>query len=576
MKKPFPPNANSKGELVGLPKKIESYDSAIVTLEHIIDVQESREDSFFKTLGLTSEQYKDTPVISANILAQKNSKSINQVFSILEDLENRTKALRKEELQRQKEKSKNLILNEDSSEEELTIRIYEAIKKEIVNMIIEIYNNNEKNSTSIIYNAIISHHQALIERANLIKTKNEKDIERKNKRNEVINKSFNKIFAILAEVEKQEKKENLPNSLTSRDLGSYSVSNLKKEISNYQEKMIEKNTKKDSTRLDKQKARLEKENAKILTYTIDGENFYELNIGAITTSVTQSISGITNNLRGGALEKIIQNILQEGKKEEIIKETAIFDFSEVTGAVKVSGGQVKQHHYYDESKKYEEQTEEEKFYSRIKEYKGEALKHARNVKADVVVGNNDTYFGISAKVGQKEGIKLDTRGSFYSFLNFIGHYKHGEAIAEALENPVNVDTILAKMTREGKTVSFSELNKALSVIAYAFFGYFTEDLTLDVSYFISQSSEEAALKYAYQNNTVIITDQGEIKRISPFLKSIKSFLEEEKRQLEHKELLKINFATDSKDKKDSYKQAWNKKDSLEAMRYVSVFTILSQ
>ena len=572
MKKPFPPNANSKGELVGLPKKIESYDSAIVTLEHIISVQESREDSFFKTLGLTFEQYKDTPVISANILAQKNSKSINQVFSILEDLENRTKTLRKEELQQQKEESKNLILNEDSSEEELTIKIYEAIKKEIVNMIIEIYNNNEKNSTSIIYNTVISHYQALIKRANLIK----KDIERKNKRIEIINKSFNKIFAILAEVEKQEKKENLPNSLTSQGLGSYSVSNLKKEISNYQEKMIEKNTKKDSTRLDKQKARLEKENAKILTYTVDGENFYELNIGAITTSVTQSISGITNNLRGGALEKIIQNILQEGKKEEIIKETAIFDFSEVTGAVKVSGGEAKQHHYYDESKKYEEQTEEEKFYSRIKKYKSEALKHARNVKADVVVGNNDTYFGISAKVGQKEGIKLDTRGSFYSFLNFIGHYKHGEAIAEALENPVNVDTILAKMTREGKTVSFSELNKALSVIAYAFFGYFTEDLTLDISYFISQSSEETALKYAYQNNTVIITDQGEIKRISPFLKSIKSFLLEEKQQLERKELLRINFATDSKDKKDSYKQAWNKKDSLEAMRYVNVFTILSQ
>lgn len=199
----------------------------------------------------------------------------------------------------------------------------------------------------------------------------------------------------------------------------------------------------------------------------------------------------------------------------------------------------------------------------IDQYKRTALKYRRNAKADITYSIGNTSYGISAKAGQEERIKLDTRGSFYSFLNFIGHYKYGAPIASSLENESNILTILGTLTPEGFSYSFSELNKALSVIAYSFFGYVDENVSIDLDYFYGA---DGALS-KYQNNTVIFTDKGEIKKISPYLEAIRqTVLMDAQNQFN----LSATFSVDGKKKTKYQKSIWGKSDIYEAMQYVSV------
>ena len=418
--------------------------------------------------------------------------------------------------------------------------IYDAIKNKIVDIIKTTVNSSENASLNTaalgaeIANTLKAYYDALLK-----KVENNKDNAR------IIENSFNKIFAILSRAELNINPE-IAKHL--EQYANYPVSNDILEMKQGLQK-LQNSTKEE--RLKREKKRMTKIDAKVIRIEQDGETLYELNFGAIIKSVTQSITGITSNLRGKALEELISRALQ-GETTIAIGSIPLSSNVELTGDARTSGGAV--------------QSYGNKI---IDQYKQTALKYGRNAKADITYSIGNASYGISAKAGQEERIKLDTRGSFYSFLNFIGHYKYGAPIAESLENENNIEAILGTLTPEGFSYSFSELNKALSVIAYSFFGYVDDNASIDLTYFYGANGELSR----YQNNAVIFTDKGEIKKISPYLEAIKQTVLMDAQQQFN---LSATFSVDSEKKTKYQKSIWGKDNIYEAMQYVSVQTFLSQ
>ena len=510
------------------------WDEALSELNEIIKTQRDREIFFLTSIGLA--QYSQYDIITPELLKNQVSEQIPpELISLMDTLQNQ---LEKQDIS--SDEFDKLIKSHQNNSAQKVI-IYDAIKNRIVDIIKTTVNSNENASLNTaalgaeIANALKEYYDSLLKKA-----EDNKDNTR------IIENSFSKIFAILSRAEL-----NINPKIAEhlKQYSNYPVSNDILEMKQGLQK-LQNDTK--GERLKREKRRMTKIDAKVIKIEQDGKTLYELNFGAIIKSVTQSITGITSNLRGKALEELISRALQQNQTTFAIGSIPLSSNVELTGDARTSGGIV--------------QSYGNKI---IDKYKQTALKYGRNAKADVTYSIGNASFGISAKAGQEERIKIDTRGSFYSFLNFIGHYKYGAPIAESLENENNIETILGTLTPEGFSYSFSELNKALSVIAYSFFGYVDDNASIDLTYFYGADGELSR----YQNNAVIFTDKGEIKKISPYLEAIKqTVLMDAQKQFN----LSATFSVDSEKKTKYQKSIWGNDNIYEAMQYVSVQTFLNQ
>lgn len=136
--------------------------------------------------------------------------------------------------------------------------------------------------------------------------------------------------------------------------------------------------------------------------------------------------------------------------------------------------------------------------------------------------------------------------------------------------------ILGEMGVHGNGFTSPELNAALGVIVYSFFGFYDENFIAgDYSYFFSDNPE---ITQAYQNNTVIITDEGLIKRISPYLQRIYDVLKSDWTEAENLALgMSSSFSIEDKERDlPKYRSAGFGGDTLTALNYVSVSTRLSK
>lgn len=509
------------------------WDKALSELDEIIKTQKDREIFFLTSIGLA--QYSQYDIITPELLKNQVSEQIPpELISLMDTLQ--------DQLEKQNVSSDEFdkLIKSHQNNSAQKVIIYDIIKNKIVDIIKTTVNSSENASLDTaalgaeIANALKEYYDTLLQKA-----EDNKDNTR------IIENSFNKIFAILSRAELNihpEVAEHL------KQYSNYPVSNDILEMKQGLQR-LQDSTKKE--RLTREKKRMAKIDAKVIKIEQGGETLYELNFGAIIKSVTQSITGITSNLRGKALEELISKALRQGEATIAIG-LPFYSNVELTGDARTSGGTV--------------QSYGNKIIDR---YKQTALKYGRNAKADVTYSIGNASYGISAKAGQEERIKIDTRGSFYSFLNFIGHYKYGAPIAESLENENNIETILGTLTPEGFSYSFSELNKALSVIAYSFFGYVDDKASIDLTYFYG--ADDALSKY--QNNAVIFTDKGEIKKISPYLEAIKqTVLMDAQKQFN----LSATFSVDSEKKTKYQKSIWGNSNIYEAMQYVSVQTFLNQ
>ena len=148
-----------------------------------------------------------------------------------------------------------------------------------------------------------------------------------------------------------------------------------------------------------------------------------------------------------------------------------------------------------------------RMYDNINENLSTALTRRRTVKSDIFLDLDDGY-GISVKSGQKDQTKLDTRSNFYTFINFISQYS--PEIAKALLQPQNLHILINIVQAQG-TFNSNNLNEALNMIAYAFFGASTnQQLNEYTKYF-----DEVGKKYG--ENVLIINDDGICTRISTYL-----------------------------------------------------------
>lgn len=543
------PAKNSSGLQLnfGQEEDKESYfKDALTELDRIIDIQKKREITFLTNLGLS--QYSQLNIITPDLIKKQVGESIpDNLIDLMDALEN--------QLNQQDSTSIKLdqLLNQSNKDNTQQLQLYNLLKEGIIDTIKQsIGDKDQKNVSSGLAAKVVRELYAYYEK--LLQTAgNDKDNFR------IINNSFNKIFAILSRTELHINKS--LSQFLEKYL-NYPVSNaiveMKRGLQEMQTEITKKNGKSENgTQVTK--------GAKVIKIEQNGKAIYQFNFENIITSITKSISGLTNNLRGKALEQLVAQALKNRNTTFNIGSISI-PTVELTGDKRASGGQIQSYGEDDHHKK-------------INEYKQNALKYGRNAKADVTYTIGDASYGISAKAGQEKKIKLDTRGSFYSFLNFISHYKYGSLIAESLENENNINTILGQLGPEGNSTDFSELNKALAVIAYSFFGYIDEDTaaslnpdnpqSIDLEYFYGQNDELRK----YQNNTVIITDKGEIKKISPYLEAIRKIVAEDAKT---KFDIKTLFSVDTEKKNKYRKSIYGQGDIYEAMQYVTAQTYLNQ
>lgn len=187
-----------------------------------------------------------------------------------------------------------------------------------------------------------------------------------------------------------------------------------------------------------------------------------------------------------------------------------------TGSEASIGGTTYLFQYIVPEIEYTQQDEEENnyekkylknMYDNIKENLSTALTRRRTVKSDIFLDIDEGY-GISVKSGQKEQIKLDTRSNFYTFVNFISQYS--SEIAKTLLQPQNLHILINIVQAQG-TFNSENLNEALNMIAYAFFGATAnQQLNEYTKYF-----DEVGKKYG--ENVLIINDDGICTRISTYL-----------------------------------------------------------
>lgn len=516
------------------------HENALKKLDEIIGAQEEREEAFLKSLGLND--YTDLKVIPPNLIKEQAGKGIpDNLVNLIETLEN--------QLNQQDNTSIKLdqLLSQSNKDNAQQLQLYNLLKEDIIRTIKDTIGKKDQKNVSSglaakVARKLYAYYEELLQKAG-----NDKD------NLQIINNSFNKIFAILSRVELHINKD------LSKFLENYlnypvsnAIADMKQGLQEMQTEITEKNG-------NSKKGTQVIEGAKAIKIERNGETIYQFNFENIITSITKSISGLTNNLRGKALEQLIAQALEKGNATFNVGSVSI-PTVELTGDKRVSGGKMLNH---------QKNARKGSHYYKINQYKENALKYGRNAKADVTYTIGDASYGISAKAGQEKKIKLDTRGSFYSFLNFIGHYRYGSVIAKSLENYNNIMTILGELGPKGNSTDFSELNEALAVIAYSFFGYVDDNASIDLEYFYGQNDE---LK-RYQNNTVIITDKGEIKKISPYLHAIRNIVvQDAKREFD----IKTTFSVDT-EKKNKYQESiYKREDIYEAMQYVTAQTYLKQ
>lgn len=521
-------------------KKNKKYKEALDRLKQVIDIQVSRENAFINALKIP-ELYKNQPVISVSeVIANAGGAELSKELEALNNLiNNTTQSGIPEEILGQ-------TIEGNSIPASLQTQLYSLVRDEIIDIILR--NKKDTNIVTLenkIFTEIYQYYHKLLE---LAKTNSKSANFIK-----IIEKSFSKILAIFSKLPQE-----LLDFEERKTFSSYKVLNPVANIEKTREEYL---------------AELSAENLtigaaskeKIIFYN-KGTPVYELNIEAIITSVRSSISGILNNLRGTSLEEKIAQAFKNGSEG-----------GQKTGNIKIYGGTLTFSPTIKGSKKNRMSKETKKAYQdQLQNLLQYSLKYGRNIKADTVVTIDDQQFGISAKAGQKNSIKIDTRGSFYSFINFISQYEDGAPIAEALVQPHNIAAILGEMGADGNGFTSPELNAALGVIVYSFFGFYDENFIVgDYSYFFSNNPE---ITQAYQNNTVIITDEGLIKRISPYLQRIYDVLNSDWTEAENLALgMSSSFSIEDKERDLSeYRRAGFGGNALAAINYVSVSTRLSK
>lgn len=140
-----------------------------------------------------------------------------------------------------------------------------------------------------------------------------------------------------------------------------------------------------------------------------------------------------------------------------------------------------------------------------------SLKGRRTVKTDISLKIGAENFGISVKTGQRQTTKLDTRSNYFTFINFISQYS--PSIAQALLLPRN-QHILVNMVANNGSFQSPELNQVLNMIAYAFFGAKGDP------YINAQTEYFDAIGEQYNENVLIVNEDGICTRISTYLEEI--------------------------------------------------------
>lgn len=245
-----------------------------------------------------------------------------------------------------------------------------------------------------------------------------------------------------------------------------------------------------------------------------------------------TVAGPTNSatvtINVDSLLKSIKMSLQQLNKKDIPKaiERLIGKLGSNVGSRGFSGGDVTETFSYkvgyEYDYKFDENSLEEQLHTRkelemmnaINKRLEDSITRRRTVKTDI----NLKGYGASIKVGQEKMTKLDTRSSYYSFVNFISQYLEGVPIAQQLLKPNNIHIIINTILQNGNYDS-DALNAALSVMAYAFFGATNANFLKDGvenAYFKSDLTKKTNLN----ENVFIINDSGQITLISGYLENI--------------------------------------------------------
>lgn len=248
-------------------------------------------------------------------------------------------------------------------------------------------------------------------------------------------------------------------------------------------------------------------------------------VGVQTSDTKFSFSGRNGNVMinltpykksvNGSLNNLIRKGFPTMVEEQLTKALSHLNASH-TGAQASTGGTTFLFQYIIPEIQYTEEDEEEKNYEKkylknmydgIKTNLSAALERRRTVKSDIFLDIDEGY-GISVKSGQPDITKLDTRSNFYTFVNFISQYS--PEIANTLLQPRNLHILINIVQSQGSFNS-PNLNEALNMIAYAFFGA-TANAQLNeyTKYF-----DEIGKKYG--ENVLIINDDGICTRISTYL-----------------------------------------------------------
>lgn len=239
-------------------------------------------------------------------------------------------------------------------------------------------------------------------------------------------------------------------------------------------------------------------------FTSNGRN------GTITVNLApfrKSVNGSLNNFIRKGFPTLVE--------EQLTKALSSLN-AQHTGAKASIGGTQYLFEYIVPEIEYTQQDEEENnyekkylknMYDNIRGNLSNALEKRRTVKSDIFLDIDEGY-GISVKSGQKETTKLDTRSNFYTFINFISQYS--PEIANTLLQPQNLHILINIVQSQGSFNS-PNLNEALNMIAYAFFGATANAQLNEYTKYFDEIGEK------YGENVLIINDDGICTRISVYL-----------------------------------------------------------
>ena len=258
-------------------------------------------------------------------------------------------------------------------------------------------------------------------------------------------------------------------------------------------------------------------------FTVEGQ------AGAVTVTTNPQI-----------LLNSIDRSLQQLNRKDIPKaiEKLFGSLGQNVGSSKFSGGELKyllklDYNFDMEKPKDPDEAAEFKMMSDIKTRLENSLKRGRTVKTDIILNE----YGASIKVGQKEQIKVDTRSSYYSFVNFIGQYVEGSSIAASLLEPTNMHIIINNILKNGY-FSSDALNAALATMAYAFFGATNPNFLVDGAKNLYFKKD---LDTNLNENILIINEQGTITLISAYLENIYNALVESYENNQKQNIMHVYF-----------------------------------